>query len=860
MKIRLHITVDSMPPYVFEHSAVRVAIGRDPACELTFKNSTGQAVSWQHAQVELTPQGAYLTDLESTNGTFVNDERVTRRTELKVGDELRLGMTEPRMKVLSLDLAVPAPKVAPPEDTPAPKILPPDPSPVGPPRGQTVLRQEIYTLRSKQKKLLTVVGVLLGCFVVGGLAAFWNARRNRPAEDRVAAKQVSPSTLVGAGIGDDSARGRKQDKQPPATNAEVPPLNDGPPIERKLPPDLPKDDVAAVPVPNGSDDTRTPKPPEKVVPSPEQPLAQQAVAILKEHCEKCHGPKKRERGLDVTDRDNLLTERKKGKKPYFILLPGKPEESRLLEKISDESMPPDGPPVPEKDRELLKEWIVKGAPAPTAEPVIAKRSFKSDLDVLQAINKHLVDTLPQRRREQRYFTLTHLQNNPKVSERQLRLHRAALSKLVNSLTQNREIIPPRALDPDGTIFNIDLRELGWTERNLWQEILNSYPYGVRFDQRGDEAKRNLAAEVYQLAGTALPMVRADWFVAFVSRPPLYHTMLALPTTGAELERAQGVNVVNNFNSGNLARAAFVQSGVSRQNRLVERHDSRDGAYWKSYDFLKNEGRGDLLKFPLGPQFPGNPFPDRAFKHDGGEIVFNLPNGLQAYMLLNAQDQRIDEGPINVVNDRDEISGTPSIVNGLSCMACHRHGMREFKDEIRTSDVVIGPARAKVEQLFKPQAQLDELLKRDADHFLAALDKAVGPFLKVGEDAGKKLTEFEEPIAVVAKPHTVFDISLEDAALELGLRREESARLKTVIEGNDVLREKFALAPLAQGGVIKRQAWESLTEGLSPCQRAARALNIGEPIQVVAPAPAANKPAPAADPKKRVPPKNPYLPR
>ena len=63
----------------------------------------------------------------------------------------------------------------------------------------------------------------------------------------------------------------------------------------------------------------------------------------------------------------------------------------------------------------------------------------------------------------------------------------------------------------------------------------------------------------------------------------------------------------------------------------------------------------------------------AFEHDGGEIIYALPNGLQAYMLVDGKDARIDAGPLDVVQDRNQHSGNPTIVNGISCMGCHdRH--------------------------------------------------------------------------------------------------------------------------------------------------------------------------------------------
>src|SRR5438270_690504 len=138
-------------------------------------------------------------------------------------------------------------------------------------------------------------------------------------------------------------------------------------------------------------------------------------------------------------------------------------------------------------------------------------------------------------------------------------------------------------------------------------------------------------------------------------------------------------------------ARSATSGVSSQNRLVDRHPALYGAYWKSYDFKHNEGKGNLFRFPLGPAFGDNPFPNQAFEHAGGEIIFNLPNGLQGYLLVDAKGRRIDVGPADVVADSLRTSGTTEVANGLSCMACHDQGMRKFKDTVRAGLGVAGSA-------------------------------------------------------------------------------------------------------------------------------------------------------------------------
>src|SRR5581483_4447559 len=145
-------------------------------------------------------------------------------------------------------------------------------------------------------------------------------------------------------------------------------------------------------------------------------------------------------------------------------------------------------------------------------------------------------------------------------------------------------------------------------------------------------------------------------------------------SAAELEARLGVDAALNYQRDRLARAGFVQSGVSEQNRLIERHDAVHGGYWKSYDFRKDGSRGNLLRYPLGPIGLGSLHPEACFRHDGGEVLFHLPNGLQGYLLVDDRDNRIDAGPQDIVGDVHKTAGSSQIVAGLSCMACHTRGL------------------------------------------------------------------------------------------------------------------------------------------------------------------------------------------
>lgn len=63
-----------------------VVIGRQSECEIPIAS---EEVSRRHAELKVTPDGVMVEDLGSSNGTYVNDRRITRQL-MKAGDELRL--------------------------------------------------------------------------------------------------------------------------------------------------------------------------------------------------------------------------------------------------------------------------------------------------------------------------------------------------------------------------------------------------------------------------------------------------------------------------------------------------------------------------------------------------------------------------------------------------------------------------------------------------------------------------------------------------------------------------------------------------------------------------------------------------
>lgn len=560
-------------------------------------------------------------------------------------------------------------------------------------------------------------------------------------------------------------------------------------------------------------------------------LAQQAYSILKNRCYRCHGGEKKIEGIDVLDRNLLTANIGDEEFPRHLIVPGKPDDSELWYPVDGESMPKEGSKeageMTADERATITRWIEAGAPFPQREV----REFITTKAILTAMRDHLFKSRADDRRYLRFFTVAHLHNNQRVTEDDLRLYKAALSKLINSLSYERQIVLPKAVPGSSeTVFVVDLRDLGWDRHDQWSQILKHYPYGLTYDfVTYDEDLQQISKDLALLSQSFLAHIRSDWFVFTASRPPLYEILMDIPGTIQELEHRLGVDFQSNFLQNRLARGGFNRSGVSSQNRLVERHEytSGTGSYWISYDFKPRRAKGDLVRFPLGPKFKGNRFNQFAFEHDGGEAIFSLPNGLQAYMLALGDGKRLDEpAPADVVYDDSAVSGTPAVVNGLSCMSCHKNGMIDFRDEIRDSDALGGAVRDKVRDLYPPQKKMDVLLKNDRDRFLAALTKAIGPFLQVGDDAKKPISEFPEPIAKVARRY-LSDLGPDEVAAELDI--PTAKEFQSRVRGNRELL-KFGLGTLTQEppGTLKREKWEAI-DGSSLFQDVASRMGIATPI-------------------------------
>lgn len=72
-----------------------VMIGRGADCQLILDDDY---VSTRHARVVATADGYYIEDLGSTNGTYVNGQRITAPTTITLADGVRIGKTPMKLE------------------------------------------------------------------------------------------------------------------------------------------------------------------------------------------------------------------------------------------------------------------------------------------------------------------------------------------------------------------------------------------------------------------------------------------------------------------------------------------------------------------------------------------------------------------------------------------------------------------------------------------------------------------------------------------------------------------------------------------------------------------------------------------
>lgn len=545
-------------------------------------------------------------------------------------------------------------------------------------------------------------------------------------------------------------------------------------------------------------------------------LASQVKEILRKRCYECHGGSRTQGGVKILDHALLVGERQ-------VVVPREADNSLLYQVLtaSDESsMPPAGQPRPSLDEiDAIRRWIATGAsvfPPDVGVPAdVAAKGDQSTIGteyVLKKIAEHVLKQPVERRPFLRYFSINHLLTGGATAD-ELLLHRDALAKVANHLSWKQQIVRPKEIEETATVLVVDIRDFGWNQQpfeqlqdgkpngrsslNLYDLVLLEYPYSIAYED--SETWRQLAQSYLEPAGLIrpVPFVRADWFASFAALPTLYEDLLQLPFDLGQLETKLGVDSAANLRDGTARRAGMTISGVSRNNRVVERHSSNYGAYWKSFDYSSNRGHENMFHDPI------------QLSAVGGEMVFSLPNGLNGYLVTDSEGRRIEVAPTSIVTDK--FAEDKSVRNGLSCIRCHENGIKGFIDNVRSA-VEAGPGspgfdKRQVLRLYAPNDEMQKLIADDTNRFRKAMEAVLGR------------PQTREPAIPVSRRFLDAALSLHGVAGELGLPTTEglAATFKSPHFGG------LGLLPLASQGVIRRDGWEDYFD------QVVRGLGLGVPI-------------------------------
>ncbi len=516
-------------------------------------------------------------------------------------------------------------------------------------------------------------------------------------------------------------------------------------------------------------------------------------------CAECHGETKTRGGVDrITDLKHLKTN--------GLVVPGDLEESIIWDQIQSGAMPPDyeagvSPPS-KKEIELLKKWIESGAP--DLDEIILRQPISFE-ETLRIVRRDITSVAPKERMFMRYLSLVNFYNH-KVNgqfvfnDAQLASFRDLVGLMANSLSWNSELIDLRVVpESGGALLRLDLRETTTNTVKLpnvkglgisdWSKIAEENPYRIFFKNSDAETIRKSTKEKF-------PIVRADFFVFTSLTGQTYYDILGLKGGSSELEEkllgSSTVDILKDFKNidpGKIIRSGFSLSGVSASNRLIERHNitAYDGAYWLSYDFEGNSDRKNLLANPSGPsEIFANDQQDDVFKHDGGEVIFNLPNGLQAYLLIKHDSSFITEGPFNIVaNTRAKRPEEAIIRNAISCTLCHAKGMIRKPDEVLDAFLAneenFSETTKEFIRKFHPATEyknnpLDQVFDDDSARYL----KSVNQIAKKMRQEEKRVLDL--PVALTKDPKIkslwdLYDsfrgeVSFEAALTEVDLNAEE----------------------------------------------------------------------------------------
>jgi mono/diheme cytochrome c family protein len=507
--------------------------------------------------------------------------------------------------------------------------------------------------------------------------------------------------------------------------------------------------------------------------------------VLRVNCGQCHGPQLSEAaaraGMNfIDDIDRLVNEGK--------LIPLNAAESPVVRRMREGSMPPpgnDGPRPSDREIEQVADFIDDPLFWPEYRPAESCEGQLLTFDELYQTVESDVRTFDSNDRENlRYITLTNRYNSGACAN-SLDRERYALIKLVNMLSTRATITAPVAIDADELIYRIDIRDYNWDRdvdvggqqfRDGWEAIIASSPYAVPFVGRDAD---NLRDDTL----TDVPILNADAMLDVAALGDLYYGLIGVDvgqSLGGFISNDLGINVQDNLDDGDAIRAGTTRSAISREDRVVERHEIgvRQGIFWQSFD-ADPDGNGSIFADPFD------------FDRGATDVIFSLPNGMLAFIIADQNDNIVDESNLLLDTFQDDFVARTSV----SCSNCHAQGFNMVTDEVR--EFVLSNRRRLdrddfeiVEEIYLDPTEFAQFITEDSAFFQRSLELAGLP------------TTGADPVAANFRRFNV-DVDLPTAAGELGLTPEELDDFLNLLDPR--------LSPLREGVAVDRDDFTDVFE-------------------------------------------------
>jgi len=345
---------------------------------------------------------------------------------------------------------------------------------------------------------------------------------------------------------------------------------------------------------------------------------------------------------------------------------------------------------------------------------------------------------PDRARHTKYLDLTY-----KVSDEERQKAFEWISFHLNQLSKESEIVQPRLVGPHRELVAFDIRDYG-IDRMVYGKLLaaNDPYFHVQADVTVTDGygrkyveRRFLAApwvgpagiaELYTLTDSQVPILRADWFLYQTGqqkdRVVGYYDILGIGKTENDFLKFVGVDVKLAEEKKKEMRAAVGKSGVTLNNRAIQRLQSITGGFWRTEDFKSSVDKQNTLRLLDGATQPPH--------GDATEQYGSLANGLFVFFLANDKGERQDAAPDFIAGDKKSSSNDTRVHICISCVRCHVEGLRPINDFARTLFRDRGQLRSlsydKIKRLR--QVYLSDLpgqLDLDVAYYAAAVRKCNG---------------------------------------------------------------------------------------------------------------------------------------